>query len=119
MAKLGSNMRWQARPSDRDAMRRLFELLGAKRATPAPDLDVYTLDGGAKIGTYYDPAALGRAALERAAWVEFVVEDAGAAAQALAAAGVEDFAYEDRAHRYFRAPNGQIFRLAPAPGGGG
>ena len=97
MAKLGSNMRWQARPVDRLAMRRLFELLGAERACPASDVDLYTLEGGAMIGTYFHDAALEPRQLEKAAWVEFVVDDEAAAARALAASGVaEAFAYEDR-----------------------
>ena len=48
------------------------------------------------------------------------LKTSAAGAMALGAGGLvrtkdaEAFAYEDRAHRYFRAPNGQIFRLAPA-----
>lgn len=115
MAKLGNNMRWQALAADRPAMRRLFEVLGAERASPVPDIDVFTLDGGASIGTYYASDALAPSALEKAAWVEFVADDEAALARALDAAGAaQPFDYGDRAHRYFRAPNGQIFRLARA-----
>ena len=117
MTRLGDNIRLTVSHEHRGALRQLFsEGLGCEIFQPpgAADLEIYRLAGGGGVGVYYvEPeGALAPADLRRAAWLEFRVEDPEATAAALAKLGLQPFDYEDRSHRYYAAPGGQVFRLA-------
>jgi hypothetical protein len=118
MATFGTHLRLTASRDLRDQLREFYRAgLQAAHATPMPDLDVFRLPDGFQIGVYFVPRdeALSQEAAEKGAWLEFVVEDAEAAADKLVALGARTVEYEDKSHRYLRAPGGQIFRLAVAP----
>ena len=117
MATFGTHLRLTASRDERDAVRAFYRAgLRAAHSSPTPDLDVFRLPDGFQIGVYFVPReqALGPEAAEKAAWLEFVVEDADAAVDELVALGASAVEYEDTSHRYLRAPGGQIFRLAVA-----
>ncbi len=118
MTRFGSNMKWTASEELRDAMERFFtEGLGCQADDgPMPALRLYTFADGAHIGVYFVPAgeALGVQDMEKAPWIELCVDDIDAARQRLGAVGVAEFDYADKAHHYFKAPGGQVFRLAKA-----
>ncbi|HEU5059104.1 MAG TPA: VOC family protein [Kofleriaceae bacterium] len=117
MATFGTHLRLTASRDERDTVREFYRAgLRAAQSTPMPDLDVFRLPDGFQIGIYFLPReqALGPAEAEKAAWLEFVVDDAEAAADELVALGASTVDYEDKSHRYLRAPGGQIFRLAVA-----
>ena len=117
MATFGTHLRLTASRDERDAVREFYRAgLRAAQSSPTPDLDVFRLPDGFQIGVYFVPReqALGPEAAEKAAWLEFVVEDADAAVDELVALGASTVEYEDTSHRYLRAPGGQIFRLAVA-----
>ncbi len=119
MIRLGDNIRLTVSREHREALRELFTRgLGCSVIQPpgAADLEVYRLGEGGGIGVYYvDPgAALAPADLRLAAWLELKVEDPEATRAALEELGHRPFTYQDRAHHYFAAPGGQVFRLAQA-----
>jgi hypothetical protein len=90
------------------------ETAGGAVLSPGTDAEVFTFDGGASVALFYVPAgqALTPPQHLRAIWLEFEVEDVARTTDALARLGIEPFGYEDRAHPYFQAPGGQVFRLA-------
>ena len=114
MTALGTNLKWTLGHTHRDAMRTMFEVFGVKHVSPMDDFDLFTLGDGANIGVYYvqDDQALDSAQMERGAWIELVVDDELAVMNALAEQDITPFEYFDKDHRYFRAPGGQVFRLA-------
>lgn len=84
-------------------------------AIPAnPDLEVFTFENAASIGVFYvDPGeTLTPEQHKQALWVEFFVADVARTTSELAQLGIKPFDYEDRAHPYFQAPGGQVFRFA-------
>jgi hypothetical protein len=90
---------------------------GGAAIPPRPDLEVFEFEDGSSIGVFYVSAdnTLTPEQHMAAIWLEFEVEDIAQTTAALAALGIEPFEYEDRAHHYFQAPGGQVFRLAQRP----
>jgi hypothetical protein len=113
MTTIGLNLKITVSPEARGPLREMFqEVLGAERIQPLPELDVFLLEGGARVGAYYDEAALPPEAARLGAWIELVVDAPDATAAALVERGVARVEYHDRAHAYFQAPGGLVFRLA-------
>jgi hypothetical protein len=116
MAAFGKNMKLTVDQAQRDKTRILFsEILGCKAVHPAPQLDAYKLDDGFSIGCYFVDTveALGPEQQMKNAWLEFCVDDVDATIKKLDDLGLErhDYSAVDKAHAYFRAPGGQVFRL--------
>jgi hypothetical protein len=90
------------------------EAVGGAVLSPDTDVEIFTFDNGASIATFYVPAeqVLSPAQHLHAVWLEFEVDDVDRVRNDLAELGIEPFDYEDRAHPYFQAPGGQVFRLA-------
>jgi hypothetical protein len=116
MAKIGPHFKLTVDRARRDATRTLFaEGLGAAILRPGPpDLEVYELADGARIGVYYvEPeAALREGDQAKGAWLEILVDDEAAARERLVRLGAIPVAYHDEAHAYLRIPGGPVFRLA-------
>ncbi len=117
MTTLGHNLKWTVGRSQRQAMRAMFKVFGVEATELSEHFEIFTLADGANIGIHFveDQNALDEQQLTRAAWVELVVADEAAVTAALAEQGITPFDYSDKQHRYFRAPGGQIFRLASRP----
>ena len=63
--------------------------------------------------SYVDPSqALTPEQHFKAIWLEFEVEDEKATVAKLEAHGMRPFECFKKAHNYFQAPGGQVFRLA-------
>lgn len=116
MTTLGSNVRCVAATEHRDAIASFYtEIFGAKPIKPAPDLDVYAMDGGSNVGVYFVSAAEALSPAQHEAvgtWIELVVDDVGATQAELERRGFAPLSYHDKEHAYFQAPGGQVFRLA-------
>jgi hypothetical protein len=118
MTTLGKNVKITAPQSVRTQARAVFELLGAKLATPSDRFDVFTLDGGGNIGYEYvaDADALTPAQMRSAPWLEIAVADPDKSREALTDIGLERIDYRDKDHAYFVGPAGVVFRLAALAG---
>ncbi len=113
----GRNMKTTVDRALRAQVRRFYEEgLGCRRAEPILDLDVFEFTDGCHMGVYFvdPPEALTPEQALKATWIEFTVEDVEAAARRLPDFGATVVPYHDKAHSYFQAPGGQVFRLAPA-----
>jgi hypothetical protein len=89
-------------------------VLGANVTSPRSELEIFQFGNGSAIEvSYVDPSqALTPEQHLKAIWLEFEVEDEKATAAKLEALGMWPFEYFDKAHKYFQAPGGQVFRLA-------
>ena len=116
MTRFGRNMKWTSDRRHRERIRALFvEVLGATHTVPGtPDLDLYRLGDGFNVGVYSVDAseALRPEDARRAPWLEFAVDDVEETSAKLVELGFDSIDYADKAHRYFQAPGGPVFRLA-------
>ena len=118
MTTVGRNMKIEVAEPDREAVRRFFcDVMGCDREEPMPALDLFLFADGFRLGVYYLPAGHGdvltAAQYMHAPWIELCVDDVDGVTATLATHGVTPFDYVDRQHRYFQAPGGLVFRLAP------
>jgi hypothetical protein len=115
MSQIGLNHRLTVPNTLKKETRALYEgVLGGTVTSPRPDVEIFTFSDGSGIGVFYiDPReALTPEQHRKAIWLEFEVDDEPGAASKLQALGMEPFEYFDKAHKYFQAPGGQVFRLA-------
>jgi catechol 2,3-dioxygenase-like lactoylglutathione lyase family enzyme len=115
MTQLGRNVKLTVDADRRGEVRSMYQdVFGCERLEPTPSLDVFRFEEGGQVGVYY--ASNGDAPSptdgEKGIWLEYVVEDAARAAKQLEALGLEQVGYHDKAHVYFRAPGGHVFRIA-------
>lgn len=116
MARLGLNLKLTTAQKHRTLVGRVLgDVLGGTLHKPSPTMDQYKLADGTSIGVAIvgDDEGLSDAALRKAPWLEFVVDDVSTTRAALAKLGIEPFEYADRSHLYFQIPGGPVFRLAP------
>jgi hypothetical protein len=115
MSQIGLNHRLSVASTHKQQTRALYEgVLGATATSPRPEVVIFTFVNGSGIGVFYvDPdRVLTPEQHLKAIWLEFEVEDENATAAKLEALGMRPFEYFDKAHKYFQAPGGQVFRLA-------
>ncbi len=111
--RAGRNMKWIVAPAHRSGMRALFtEVLGARSTRPNAALDLYTLSDGTNVGVFIEDDALTAEQGRKGAWLEFLVDDVAVAVSAARKVGLEPIEYVDKAHTYFQAPGGPVFRFA-------
>jgi hypothetical protein len=119
MARIGLNHRLSVSELLREDTRALYGgVFEAAISSPRRSIDVFTFDNGSGIGVFYvaPSEALTPAQHLAAIWLEFEVNDERATVAALERLGIRPFEYFDKQHKYFRAPGGQVFRLAAVGG---
>lgn len=119
---LGARVHLFVRPADRQRFTALFrDVLGC----PVRELDfgmehpfllVSFPDGSAFSAEFGDEAPHQSETVDyrhalRGAWIEFRTADVPAVLKRLDEAGVPSFTHPASPHRYFCAPNGQVFRV--------
>jgi uncharacterized protein YndB with AHSA1/START domain len=112
-AHIGPNHRLSVAKTLRSQTHALYA--GALGATAAPvraDVEIFTFGNGAGIGVFYVDDVLSPAQHQHALWIELVVDDIPQTVARLTELGMRPFDYFDKAHHYFQAPGGQVFRLA-------
>jgi hypothetical protein len=84
-----------------------------ERNVAPPDTEIFKFANGSGIGvSYVNPSqALTPEQHLKAIWLEFEVKDEKTTVAKLEAVGIRPFEYFDKAHKYFQAPGGQVFRL--------
>ena len=115
MTTFGTNMKLTVDREKRTKLDAIFRhALGCASEEPNDDLVLYRLADGFLIGVYYvaGDAALAEEELRKAPWLELTVEDLESTADKLIELGASTVEYFDKAHRYFQAPGGPVFRLA-------
>jgi hypothetical protein len=113
--QIGLNHRLSVSNMLKHESRALYEgVLDATVTSPRPEVESFTFANGSGVGVFYvEPSqALTPEQHLKAIWSEFEVEDEKSAAGELEALGMQPIEYWDKAHKYFQAPGGQVFRLA-------
>ena len=86
---LGKNLKITAPRSAQTQTRAMFDIVGATRLEPAPQLDVFRF-GGASVAFEFiaDAEALSAVQMRIAPWIEIVVDDVSRATRAFEALGL-------------------------------
>ena len=114
LSQIGINHRLSVANSYKQQTRALYEgVLGATVTSSRSGIEIFTFTNGSGIGVFYvEPSqALTPEQHLKAIWLEFEVEDEQAAAAKLEALSMRPLDYFNKAHKYFQAPGGQVFRL--------
>ncbi|HTI52083.1 MAG TPA: hypothetical protein VL475_14065 [Planctomycetaceae bacterium] len=87
--------------------------------SPAADLDLFLFSNSFVLGVFFCDVAevLSESDHLKAAWLEIKTTDVETIKRRLIELGVQEVDYPDPTRFYFRAPGGQVFRLAPEDGG--
>src|SRR5207244_13298040 len=115
MSQIGLNHRLSVASTFKQQTRALYEgVLRATVVSPRPEVEIFTFSNGSGIGVFYvNPSeALTPEQHLKAIWLEFEVEDEKTAAAEMEGLGMRPFEYFEKAHKYFQAHGGQVFRLA-------
>ena len=115
MSRIGLNHHLNVANILRQQTRALYEgVLGASVMSQRPDTEIFKFANGSRIGvSYVEPSqALTPEQHLKAIWLEFEVEDEKVTVAKLETLGMRPFEYFEKAHKYFQAPGGQVFRLA-------
>jgi hypothetical protein len=113
MAIVGNHMRTTVSPILRAETRKFYcELMGCGLKSPSDDLDLFIFENEVCLGVYYSTKALSDAQIENAVWLEVKVKETHSFIAKLEQAGIKRHEYVDKEHYYFRAPGGQLYRLA-------
>jgi hypothetical protein len=111
----GKNLKITVATHHRAALKDILtNVLGAKYASPRPSLDTFLFGDGFNIGFFFVPPteALSEDAMNRAPWLELLVDDPEAAARAVVERGAGRVDYEDKDHPYVKLPGGLTLRFA-------
>ena len=104
-------------PNLRQKVRDFYvSLLGCRSLnSPVPVLDIFEFEGGFILGVYYPEKehVLPEEEHLKGMWLELKIENPAQMKKRLLDFGVKEVVYSDKAHFYFQAPGGQVFRFAP------
>ncbi len=109
---LGNHSALRVARSDQDRIRRFYrEVLGCQITKTTPDVDYVRLGDDFFVALLYQETALSEADWLKSIWLEIKADDVSAMKRKILAFGVKDVVSLDKAHLYFQAPGGQVFRL--------
>jgi hypothetical protein len=112
---LGENSKLTALPSERDRVRKFYrEVLGCAQTGESERLDVFEVGENFNLGVLYDDAALSLADRMKSIWLELRADDPESMKLKILDFGIGEIDYFDKAHFYFQAPGGQVYRLIGA-----
>ena len=122
MTRLGNHLKMHLAKGERERARLFYsDVLGCRAmdAPPYPDLDLYEFDDGTVVGLFFldDSAVLSEHDSEKATWLEIKTSEPEQLQRKLEEFGVKKVDFPDPGRFYFRAPGGQVFRVAPLDGG--
>jgi catechol 2,3-dioxygenase-like lactoylglutathione lyase family enzyme len=122
MTRLGNHLKMHLAHTERERARRFYvDVLGCRmlNAPPYPDVDLYEFDDGTIVGLFFkeDSEVLSVEDSEKATWLEIKTSDPGQLQKKLVEFEAERVDFPDPSRFYFRAPGGQVFRVAPLDGG--
>jgi catechol 2,3-dioxygenase-like lactoylglutathione lyase family enzyme len=88
------------------------DVLGCEITKTTDDVDYFRLGDNFFVAFLYEDSALSEPEFLKSIWLEIKADDVLAAKKKILAFGVTEVNSRDKAHLYFQAPGGQVFRLA-------
>jgi catechol 2,3-dioxygenase-like lactoylglutathione lyase family enzyme len=88
------------------------DILGCAITKKTDDVDYFRMGDNFFVAFLYDDSALSEPEWLKSIWLEIKADDVLAAKKKILAFGVKEVNSRDKAHLYFQAPGGQVFRLA-------
>lgn len=112
---LGENSKLTVLPSEREQIRNFYqEVLGCPLTSETERADFFRIGNNFNLGVVYEDSALLMADRMKSIWLELKSDHPEELKQKILASGVKEIEYFDKAHFYFQAPGGQVYRLEGA-----
>lgn len=109
---LGANSKMVVLASERENIQRFYrDVLGCK-VDRKPQADLIWLRPDFYLGVVYENSALSVSDMLKSLWLELRTDSPEELKQQILNFGLKEIEYQDKAHFYFQAPGGQVFRLA-------
>jgi catechol 2,3-dioxygenase-like lactoylglutathione lyase family enzyme len=95
-----------------DKIRQFYrDVLGCEITKQSVNVDYFRMGDSFFLAVLYDDSALSEPEWLKSIWLEIKADDVPAAKKKILAFGVKEVTSQDKAHLYFQAPGGQVFRL--------
>ena len=115
VTSLGENSKLTVLRSEQTQIRRFYQdVLGCPLTRETERADFFRIGNNFNIGVVYEDSALSMADRMKSIWLELRADHPEELKERILAFGIKEIAYFDKAHFYFQAPGGQVFRLAGA-----
>ena len=88
------------------------DVLGCEITRKTNDVDYFRMGDNFFVAFLYEESDLSEPEWLKSIWLEIKADDVLAAQKKILAFGVNEVNSRDKAHLYFQAPGGQVFRLA-------
>jgi catechol 2,3-dioxygenase-like lactoylglutathione lyase family enzyme len=90
------------------------DVLGCEVTKTSNDVDYFRMGDNFFVAFLYEDRALSESEWLKSTWLEIRADDVLEAKKKILAFGVKEVNSRDKAHLYFQAPGGQVFRLVGA-----
>jgi len=108
----GGHSKFSALLSDRDRIRKFYcDVLGCKITKQSDQVDYFRMGEDFFIAAVYSDTVLSDSDLLKSIWLEIRAKNADDTKRKILAFGAKKVESWDKAHLYFQAPGGQVFRL--------
>jgi catechol 2,3-dioxygenase-like lactoylglutathione lyase family enzyme len=114
MAKVafGTHSKFSASPMERDRVRQFYrDVLGCKVTKQTEGMDYFRMGRDFYLAAIYEGSLLSKEDLLKSIWLELKTDNPKELAKRILEFGATSIATWDKAHFYFQAPGGQVFRL--------
>ncbi len=112
---LGENSKLTALPSEQEQIRKFYqEVLGCRLTKGTERADFFRIGNNFNLGVVYEDSALSMSDRMKSIWLELNADHPEELKQKILGFGIKEIEYFDKAHFYFQAPGGQVFRLVGA-----
>lgn len=109
---IGSHSKFTALPSERERIRQFYqEVLGCKITKKSEQVDFFRIGEDFFIAALYEDVVLSQSDLLKSIWLEIKSDNPKGMRKNILEFGVKEIETWDKAHLYFQAPGGQVFRL--------
>jgi catechol 2,3-dioxygenase-like lactoylglutathione lyase family enzyme len=109
---LGNHSAIRVPHSLQEKIRKFYrDVLGCEITRKTDDVDYFRIGDNFFVAFLYEDGALSEPEWLKSIWLEIKADDVLAAKKKILAFGVQEVNSLDKAHLYFQAPGGQVFRL--------
>lgn len=112
---IGNHSALRVPQSEQTEIRKFYrEVLGCEITRESDEIDIFRMGKDFFMTVIYQESALPEADWTKSIWLEIKAVDVAAMKKKILDFGVNKINSADKAHLYFQAPGGQVFRLVGA-----